>query len=606
MNKPTSKFGLRVFLLNHWRVALIAGVVLASASGVSYLGQRILAVDETDTEIQAALERSLTTGIQYQLLFERMSAQLVKRSAGKEIDQTKLTDLNKLMQEKYKLLAQPVEIAAVARVVPDYRDDLVKLSVFMEEVGDELTQSDFDEPSAANVVQKFDKRHEFVDAMVYKVHLANNRQGEARLAALEKSRRYALLGAQALGWTFVLASFLYWLWARRLKLRMREQDSLIEASQKAASVAQDAAMAKNNFLAMISHELGTPVQTLINSIQFLTMRYRDLLDSGTIDRMNYAANQIEGQMRDLRDYARLDSGRLQLKWRIFSPGEALKKLISNYQTAAKQKGLTIVPNLGNTRVKVVLDEVRFQQIATNLITNAVKYSDKGTITVALRYVKAGDTDTLRLTVEDCGPGISKEFHEAVFDPFTQIDQSSTRRYEGVGMGLAIVKRLLELFGGSITLFSEPGHGARFEVRIPVEFATEHDSSPASLATRNVRGKDILLVDDHVEVLESLKSVLEQIGYRCETAQDGPTALQKTADRKYDAILLDINMPGMDGFTVATKLRETNGPNQEVPLIAISASAEQYSNSEQADLFTTFLPKPVRIETLDPILLELTC
>ncbi len=430
-----------------------------------------------------------------------------------------------------------------------------------------------------------------------------------------------LIGVLAIGYGFFL-----------MRRRVEDANASLQESRKATEEARRAVMAKNNFLAMIGHELRTPAQTIQSSIQFLDLRRADAKYREAMERLKSAARQSEALMRDLTDFARLESGKMPLREIPFNPSDVLKRLVSNYQPSANHKGLTIAGEYKNTRVSIVSDEYRFQQIATNLVTNAIKYSDKGTISVKLSY-PVGEKTVLRLIVEDCGPGIRKEYLDTIFEPFSQDDQSNTRKHDGAGMGLAIVSGLVKLMGGSISVSNGSVHGARFTVKLPVRIAPdghsptiEHTDTtwsttispystpsptfdtpapdmPPAIASKS--DKLILLVDDKQDLRDSVKVLLEHFGFRCDSAASGSEALEKATSTRFAAILLDIQMPDMDGFTVAMRLRSGDGPNRDIPIIAMSGFPEMFSTAEQRDVFTEYLTKPVGHENLIPLLNELT-
>lgn len=434
-----------------------------------------------------------------------------------------------------------------------------------------------------------------------------------------------------LGGGSLFAAYLY----VDMKNRIATASRSLADSQKATEEAKRAIMAKNNFLATIGHELRTPAQNILSSIQFLDLRKADPAYREAMERLKAGARQSEALMRDLTDFARIDSGKLPLRETAFNPADVLKRLIANFQNAANKKGLRINDDLKSTKVRIRSDEYRFQQIATNLISNAVKYSDKGAITVKLLYKSsASDGTVLRLVVQDEGPGIRPEFLSTIFQPFTQDDQSNTRRHDGAGMGLAIVEGLVKLLGGSIKVSSEPEQGAAFTVKLPVKLAKDDDASSAesdnglpawsysipiqyaapaaadipevSVASADEGGnKTILLVDDKKELRDSVSTLLKHFGFTCICAASGEEALEIARTHVVAAILLDIMMPGMDGFTVVSRLREDPGPNKDVAIIAMSGYQESFSTPEQRDAFTAYLEKPVGYENLVPLLSELT-
>lgn len=367
-------------------------------------------------------------------------------------------------------------------------------------------------------------------------------------------------------------------------------------------IEQETAVAKNTFLGMVSHELKTPLQTITSSIDLLSMSMTQPKDVEVINRLNSAAEHLEAQMKDLTDYASLESGKMKLRISSFNASTVISQIANEYQLIAKNRGLTFTSNIENCNFNVRSDMFRIQQVVNNLLSNAIKYTDNGQIGIQLYYLE-DKPFSLLIKVEDSGIGISAQDIPLIFEPFTQIDQSSTRRHEGVGMGLAIVKRLLTMLNGSIKVNSEPGKGTTIEIRIPVEKMGMSEVGQSSLG-EYPPGNRILLVDDNEEVRNSLKSVLEALNYECDVAASGQEAINQIAICKYAAIFLDVYMPDMDGFAVASNVRSTAGTNQQVPIIWISATEPQNITPDQRKLFSNFLQKPVRKSQLEKMLKEI--
>lgn len=472
--------------------------------------------------------------------------------------------------------------------------------------------------------------------LVDRISARANERWRQQLPDVQHTLRILTVLCIALGMILALGSFAFGFMYMRMRRRIEDANRSLAESQRATEAANKAIFAKNNFLAVIGHELRTPAQTLQASMQFLDLRWAsrmDPVDHQAWDRLKSSVRQSEALMRDLTDFARLESGKMSLVRTVFNPADVLKKLVSNFQLAASRKGLHIVGDFKNTRTSILEDEHRFAQIASNLIVNAIKYSETGTITVKLYYTP-GEKNIMRLAVEDNGPGIREEFRTRMFDPFTQDDQSLTRKHDGAGMGLAIVLGLVKLMGGKIKVANSPKGGARFTVKIPVDIAGESDAAPDSLPTepspptvpfpmqvdsrplhpRNPipattantnNGKRILLVDDKAEVRDSIKLLLQHFGYWVDSVATGKEALSLVAMNTYAVIILDIQMPDMDGFDLAERIRNTHGPNFDVPLIAVSGFEESITAAMQRDIFTEYLMKPIGHEALIPLLEQLT-
>ncbi|MHB8697751.1 MAG: hybrid sensor histidine kinase/response regulator [Sulfuricaulis sp.] len=386
---------------------------------------------------------------------------------------------------------------------------------------------------------------------------------------------------------------------RREMNEMRQSMQGLQATLKemaeAAATARATARAKDVFLGMISHELRTPLQTIVSSIDLLSGRRHDQRDTKVIHRLENAARRLETQMKDLTDYAKLGAGKLEIRKSLFDVGRLVRECVEEHANIANEKriALTYDAACSNCPQHIWADPDRIRQILSNLLTNALKYTEQGSIRVTCLCL---DGDLMKLAVDDTGAGIPPDQIQNVFQPFSQLDSSSARRHEGAGLGLAIVNGLVELLGGSIHVDSEVGRGTCLEVTLPYE--------PGSLlplaAARSGNNADklrILVVDDHPEIRESFSEMLETLGYSCDTSPDADDAIGRLVRQNYGALLLDIHMPGKNGYDVVNDLHRQTGPNRSIPVIAITAYAEDVIEPSMRHKFDEFLIKPVRIDVL---------
>jgi signal transduction histidine kinase/ActR/RegA family two-component response regulator len=254
----------------------------------------------------------------------------------------------------------------------------------------------------------------------------------------------------------------------------------------------------------------------------------------------------------------------------------------------------------------ISDPYRIQQIITNLVSNAIKYTDRGRITVSVDCQVGEGVDWMHITVDDTGLGMPTDKLASLFEPFTQLDQGSTRRQDGAGMGLAIVKRLVGAFDGSIDVQSEIGKGTTIKVSLPVWKARVVDvtsRAPPAHGQSNFP-KRVLVVDDNEAARESFQLMLTSFGIEADFASNAVDALERLSHWEYGTVLLDLQMPGKDGVAVARALRAGHGPNKHVAIICISAYAAELLDDEQRRLFAHYLMKPVRAETLRNVMEEI--
>ena len=300
-------------------------------------------------------------------------------------------------------------------------------------------------------------------------------------------------------------------------------------------------------------------------------------------------------MRDLLDLSRLHIGKLSLNREVVSLNTIIDNAVETVSSDAASKQIAIRVHTPADIVFVDADPLRLEQVIWNLLNNAVKFTPSGG-KVAIRLM-SGD-GLLTLTVEDTGPGIEPEFVSHVFEMFRQADASSSRHHSGMGIGLALVKQLIELHGGSVAVATTLGQGARFTIELPTTRESEPtlDYSPAPQEGLLSQMR-ILVVDDSADTVDMLRKLFEMDGALVTTAASGMEALEIAREQTFDAVLSDISMPGMDGFEFVRRLREL--PAQaDVPVLALTGfgRAEDVERA-QAEGFLSHVTKPIDVNTL---------
>lgn len=319
----------------------------------------------------------------------------------------------------------------------------------------------------------------------------------------------------------------------------------------------------------------------------------------TFLRLESAAQQIENQMKDLTDYAHLDSGMMELRIVPFDAQKLIGETANEIAMLTRKEQVTLSCEVEYSHLLVYSDPLRIRQIIVNLLTNAYKYTKSGSITLhsCLRCQPASSALIIKIT--DTGIGIEKDRFDQIFKPFTQLDQSHTKQYAGVGMGLAIVHGLVMLLNGTITVNSEIKKGSTFIVSIPVKISEEVRASEQATLYHNLPQKPqhVLVVDDNKSVGDAFAALLDKLGYQHEQCNSPERTLQKLLRRPYDALLLDLQMPVIDGAALARQLHNRRGPNRHMPIIGISAYNLEQLSAEQRALFDNYLIKPVRLDAL---------
>jgi PAS domain S-box-containing protein len=389
-----------------------------------------------------------------------------------------------------------------------------------------------------------------------------------------------------------------------------ERHQFEEALARARDDAEAANRAKSAFLANTSHELRTPLNGLMGLARLA--RDPDLpepLRGQYLSQIEDSAQSLAAIISDILDLSKIEAGRLPIEAAPFDLVALLETLAHTYRTLAEARGLQLLlvidPALGPV---VSGDALRVRQIVTNYVANAIKFTDQGFVSITAQRVD-GPASMLRLACEDTGPGIEPEVVPELFKPFTQADQSTTRRFGGTGLGLSICRELAALMGGRVGVASERGHGSRFWAELPLPPATLPPAAAASAVPGHeaaaLAGMRVLMVEDNAVNMLIAVATLQRWGVRVTEACDGHEALAavEAAPEPFDAVLMDVQMPGMSGHEATRELR-LRPAGRSVPIIALTAAA-LVSEREQAlaSGMDDFLTKPIDADRLQAALLR---
>ena len=356
---------------------------------------------------------------------------------------------------------------------------------------------------------------------------------------------------------------------------------LAEEIDEARRRAEGADAAKSRFLAMMSHELRTPLTGLLGMVELLSRTHLSADQAELLRLMRMSAEMLLALLNDILDYSKLEAGKVQLEEIPFAPRRVIDDVMHLFEVAAASKGLKLIgmvdPSLPDS---LRGDPLRLKQILSNLVSNAVKFTEHGNVTLSLEPGDAaGGRIQLLGTVADTGIGISPEAQENLFAAFEQGDQSTSRRYGGTGLGLSICKRLVEGMGGWITLDSRLGEGSVFRFSVSMEPTSAEPRLQATgdgdveadpeIATKPAR---ILLVEDNDVNRMLVSRMLAQDGHRIDEVIDGSEAVAAVQRNDYDLILMDMQMPVMDGAEATRRIREFGPDYADLPIIALTADA----------------------------------
>lgn len=398
----------------------------------------------------------------------------------------------------------------------------------------------------------------------------------------------------------------------------RKQLDLEEASHQALQ----ASKAKSDFLATMSHEIRTPMNGVTGMLKLLGQTRLDSTQTGYVSSATASADNLLHIINEILDFSKIEAGKLKIEHIDFNLTELVNDIITTFALVAERKRLSL--NLELEAVEqhyIKSDPYRIRQILLNLISNAIKFTSHGSVTITVTSRASGDTLWLQFDVSDTGIGIAPEKLTHLFAPFTQSDSSTTREYGGTGLGLAISKRLCDLLDGNLKATSEPGHGSVFTASIPATASRSDKVTSAQLITQTGNAEPtapappeyltqyshlkecrILVVEDNEVNRQLVSAILKQLNIRFLMAENGQQALQiiSQASVTFDAILMDCQMPVMGGLEATKRLRngDAGDANQHIPVIALTANAMQGDREACiAAGMNEYVAKPIRFEQL---------
>jgi two-component system, sensor histidine kinase len=577
-----------------WYAVLLVLVLAPPIAAVGYVVYSGMLVKETSRQLSLPYDGFYWDGAQLEIAYGRLINQVLLYRSGIDADFDNVRLRFDEVESELNVVASSTSMLVNRDGLRSRQEEILRqLNAALLSIEPNLDGLRADPSRALRIVGVLRQNQEAVNELASGRRNVDVAEREDIARDFAAKRRYLFAVGALLALLSVVATVTLLLNGYRRSRLIHQQRAALDAQQLATRAAREASQAKDAFLGMISHELRTPLHAIVSSVELLELNLHSEADRRIIQRLETGARHLEAQMRDLTDYARLGAGKLELRLTVFDPLELLDSIIDANTPAAAAKGLELRGKFAGEHGLVESDQHRLRQIVTNLVTNAIKYTDAGSIDVRVERSLA----RLDISVIDTGPGIAREQLPLIFKEFTQLDSSTTRRFDGAGMGLAVVRGLVELMGGVVNVSSDLGHGAAFRVSLPASPAAARPDREVAAELPLLKQARVLVIDDHESIRESLTEMLTHLGYASAAVGDVDSALAWLEANEADVILADLHMPGKDGYSFVNEYRARREPGASVPVIAVSAYAPELVDPGAAVLFFDYLLKPVRYEVL---------
>jgi signal transduction histidine kinase/CheY-like chemotaxis protein len=392
---------------------------------------------------------------------------------------------------------------------------------------------------------------------------------------------------------FVVLSLQWVRLARREGVTRRQAEHLAAVAEAERARAEFVARDKARFLGMLSHELLTPLQSLWSTMDLIESRGRVDVGDPAFQRLKESTRSLRGRISDLVDFAKMSSGRLETRIRGFQLDKLVDTALRDLEEALAAKNLDVhweaSPSLSR---RIWSDPARLRQVLDNLLSNAIKYTERGGLSIHAELFD--DDKILRLEVSDTGCGIPEAVLGRLFEPFFRAPEAAALA-EGSGLGLAVVKSIVDLLGGSIRVASRPGHGTTFTVEVPVSTGPEVEPGRDGPAAAG-RERPVLVVDDSRDARRAIAEQVRALGHDVYEASSGAMGLAEAAERDYLAIVLDLQMPDLDGIELATLWRRP-GHRHATTFLVLATAYNDVDRERVEALFDACVDKPVTRQQL---------
>ncbi len=427
---------------------------------------------------------------------------------------------------------------------------------------------------------------------------------------VDTTRLYWLLGACVAALAVVGFAIIWFLIRQLAELRASraELESLTDELEKKAAEALAGSRAKSQFLATMSHEIRTPMNGVIGAADLMLDTDLDAQQIELARMISTCGEALLEIINDVLDYSKLEAGKLDLETTSFDIRQTARSVVTIVQPKAAEKAIELRLRVAEETPQILIgDQGRIRQLLVNLMSNGVKFTQKGHVSIDIDYVGSADARKLHVTVTDTGMGIAPEAMKGLFIEFNQLEASTARRFGGTGLGLAICKRLVTMMGGEIGVDSILGLGSSFWFEIPMKPGVYAAPMPETRSPEPAArsGLQILVADDNAVNRQIVSKILFKLGHRVDLVCNGREAVAAAASGDYDLVFMDVQMPEMDGYAATRAIRALATAARDVPIVALTANASDEDRvSCLAAGMDAFATKPVSKARLEAVIRQL--
>lgn len=580
------------FLLNQKRLNVKSLVLLASNSSIDklYRKQLLKTIEENDSMLCNRVVEQTITVVSDTLTYQRPAQK--KRSFFRRIfssDEPEDTVVE-VRKSEYSvtdsLLSSYNPADTINQIFENLKSQVREKKVFMDK---SMMRKMFDiQKTNKSINVKMNHIFQQLQEEDWEHTVAAFDGREATLHNVMRYLRYFILAALAL--LFILIMMVW----RDINKSRRYSHNLEEANLKTLRLMDN----REKLMLSVAHDIKAPLGSIIGYIELLDNNKLNPKQTYYLDNMKSSSEHILHLVTDILDLNRLEVGVVELNPLPFNCQSLFEDVVATFRPQAEKKNLSLDYQFSSDTGQVMLvgDPLRIRQIVHNLISNAVKFTHKGGVSLSL-FLRQKDAlnCVLEIEVSDTGVGISKENQKLIFNEYVRVGTASQQSVEGFGLGLSILRKLVDIHHGSLSLESEVGRGSTFRVFLPLLYSSE---VPATVAKRKVREPQLLVVDDDPSQLTMISEQLKSRGLKCTICNSPYSALDLIEKNAYDVVLTDIQMPGFNGFELVKRLRNGRFPNaSSLPVIALSARADISVSMFKKQGFTSFLNKPFTCDQL---------